>query len=167
MEDGNIVFSFGSKNNKSCYQKSLLSKLIQIALCNSPGEGGVAGGTPDFKWQEWSNGAKNQKPQKIPRPKLTPQKSYAEFLSLKNLKTGKQVWLYFNHGTMWPGYAGTITNLQIVLYSQKHPYLNQAIQKNTCQIFLPKKNIGIKNFKPRKILQSSLSLEIRSTPPWV
>ena len=34
MEDGNVV-SFGSKNNKSCYENSLFSKLIQIALCNS------------------------------------------------------------------------------------------------------------------------------------
>ena len=36
------------------------------------------------------------------------------------------------------GYAGTTTNLQIVLNTQKSPYLNQATQKNTCQIFLPK-----------------------------
>ena len=38
-----------------------------------------------------------------------------------------------------PGYAGTTTNLQIVLNTQKNPYLNQATQKNTCQIFLAKK----------------------------
>ena len=45
----------------------------------------------------------------------------------------------------------------------EQPYLNQATQKNTCQIFLPK-TPGIENFKPKKILQSSMSLEIRSTP---
>ena len=38
----------------------------------------------------------------------------------------------------------------------KNPYLNQATRKNTCQIFLPK-----------KILRSSPSLEIRSTPPGI
>ena len=36
----------------------------------------------------------------------------------------------------------------------KNPYLHQATQKYTCQIFLPK-----------KILWSSLSLEIHCTPP--
>ena len=46
----------------------------------------------------------------------------------------------------------------------ENPYLNQATQKNTCQIFLPKKNRGIENFKPNKILRSSLSLEIQSIP---
>ena len=44
--------------------------------------------------------------------------------------------------------------LQIVLNTQKSPYLNQPTQKGTCQIFLPpppkkkKKNPGIENFKP-------------------
>ena len=55
-----------------------------------------------------------------------------------------------------PAYTGTITNLQIVLNTQKIPYLNQATQKNTCQNF-PETG----NFKPKKILQSSLSLGIR------
>ena len=39
----------------------------------------------------------------------------------------------------WPGYAGTTTNLQIILNTPKNPYLNEATQKNTCQVFLPKK----------------------------
>ena len=57
-----------------------------------------------------------------------------------NIKTAaRQVWLYFICRTTWPGYAGTNTNLQIVLNTQKNPYLNQATPKNTCQIFLPKK----------------------------
>ena len=63
--------------------------------------------------------------------------------------------------------AGSTTNLQIVLNTQKNPYLNQATQKNTCQIFLNKKNPGIENFKPKKILQSFPSLEIQSTPPGI
>ena len=33
-------------------------------------------------------GASNKSPQKIPDQKLTPQKSHAEFLSLKNLQKG-------------------------------------------------------------------------------
>ena len=51
----------------------------------------------------------------------------------------EQVWLYFICGTTRPGYMGTTMNLQIILNTQKNPYLNQATQKNTCQIFIPKK----------------------------
>ena len=49
----------------------------------------------------------------------------------------------------------TITNLQIVLNTQKNPYLNQAAQKILAKIFLPQNEL---------LLQSYLSLEIRSTP---
>ena len=57
------------------------------------------GGSPDFKWQGWSNGEKKSKPKKksvglqtklkkIPRPKFNPQikKSHAEFPSHKNFQ---------------------------------------------------------------------------------
>jgi len=79
----------------------------------------------------------------------------------------EQVWFYFIRRTMWPGDASTTTNLQIVLNTQKNPYLNQATQKNTYQVLLPQKNPRIKNFKPKKILRSSPSLEIRITPPGI
>ena len=72
-----------------------------------------------------------------------------------NIKSvAKQVWFYFLVGTTRPGYAGIITNLQIVL-NTPNPYLTQA----------PQKNPEIKNFKPQKILRSTLSLEIRTIPP--
>ena len=66
---------------------------------------------------------------------------------------------------MQPGYAGTMTNFQIVLDTPKNPYLNQANQKNTGQNFPTPKNPETENLKPPKILRSSLSLEIQSTPP--
>ena len=57
-------------------------------------DGCPRGGTPDFKWQGWSNGGKNQNPKKSPglhtNPKksldqnLTPQKSHAEFPKCAN-----------------------------------------------------------------------------------
>ena len=52
---------------------------------------------------------------------------------------------------MRQGYMGTTMNLQI---------------EDTCQNFPtpPPQNPNIENFKPPKILQLSLSLEIRSTP---
>ena len=59
---------------------------------------------------------------------------------------------------------GTITNLQILLNTPKNPYLNQATQKILAKIFLPKKYPEIENLKPKTIIRSSLSLEIRSKP---
>ena len=56
---------------------------------------------------------------------------------------------------MGPGFACTTTNLQIVLNTPKNLFFNQATQKNP----------GIKNFKLKKIVRSSLSLEIQSTSP--
>ena len=63
-----------------------------------------------------------------------------------------------SRGTSRPGYEGTIKNLKIVWIPPppsppKKPYLSQATQKNP--------EIG--NFKPQKILRSSLWLEIRIT----
>ena len=49
--------------------------------------GGGGRGTPDFKWQGWSNRGENQKPKKIPADQnLAPKKSHAEFPSLKNFQ---------------------------------------------------------------------------------
>jgi len=56
------------------------------------------GGTPDFKWQGWANGGKNQNPKKSlglptnPKKSLdqnwTPKKPHAKFPSLKNFQKG-------------------------------------------------------------------------------
>ena len=82
-------------------------------------------------------GAKKFTPQKSLGQSLTPKQSHAEFPSLK-----------ISRGTKQPRYAGTITNLQIVLNTQKNLYLNQATQKNTCQNFPTQKNPEIVNFNP-------------------
>ena len=93
------------------------------------------------------------KPPKIPGPKFNPQK-----IPMQNFRAIK-----ISRGTTQPGYAGIITNLQTVYNTQKNPFLNQATRKTLAEIFLTK----IENFKPQKILRSSLSLEIRSFPrPW-
>ena len=110
------------------------------------------------------------KPQKSLERKLTPKKPLAEFLSLKNFQKTlkwynmenkvftKQVWLYFIYLQM---YVARIcrrynTDLRIVLNTQKNPYL---------KLINPPKKILSKISSPKKILQSSLSLEIQSTPP--
>ena len=53
----------------------------------------------------------NLTPPKIPGP------------NFRTLKTAaaNQVWFYFTHRTMRPGYGGTSTNLQIVLNNQNIP----------------------------------------------
>ena len=53
---------------------------------------------------------------------------------------------------------------QIVLKTRKIPYLNLTTQKILAKFFYPPKNPGIKNLNPPKVLRSSPSHEIRSTP---
>ena len=119
------------------------------------------GGTPKFKWRGWSNGAKIQnpkksqdlpaKPKKIPGLKINPQKIPCRFCG---------------HCTLFAELRsqGTPTD-RFFLIPQKNPYSNQATQKNTCQIFVPKKIPESKISTPKKFFQSSPTLEIRSTPP--
>ena len=63
------------------------------------------------------------------------------------------------------GYAGTTTNLQIVFNNQKNPYLNQATQKNTCQIFLPQKTTESKISNPQKSFDHPRHLKSGVPPP--
>ena len=126
------------------------------------GRGG--GVNSDFKWQGWANGAKNKNPKKslgLPtKPsqksldqKLAPKKSHGESLSL-------------NRRTRRPGFSvGTITILQTVLNSQNNPYLNQATQKNSCQILLPKKILESKISNPPKSCVHPCHLK-SEYPPW-
>ena len=95
--------------------------------------------------------------------KQNPQKSLDQNLNPKNPMLNFPA-IKVSRGTTQPGYAGTMTNLQIVLDTPKNPYLNQANQKNTCQNFPTPKNPETENSKPQKIFRSSLSLEIQSTP---
>ena len=60
---------------------------------------------------------------------------------------------------------GTATNLQIVLNTQKDPYLNQATQKNTCQNFLPKRILESKISNPKKSFDHPRHLESSPPPP--
>ena len=73
--------------------------------------------------------------------------------------------LCFIHRTTWPGYAGTTTNLQIVLNTPKNPHLNQATQKNTCQISLPKKIPESKISNPKKSFDHPRHLKSGVPPP--
>ena len=188
----------------------MVTACVAARGCNRGGRGG-GGDTPDFKWQGWSNGAKNQNPKKALDRNLTLKNSHAEFPSHKisvtdkriqqkrnwsvdlhprtpcrlfwligiltkmqrnalNIKTvTKQVWFYFIRGTTCtrPGYARTITNLQIVLIlnTPQNPCLLIKLPKKKLPKFSYPKKSRNRKFKPKKILRpSALSLEIRSTP---
>ena len=78
-------------------------------------------------------------------------------------------WLNFICRTTWLGYVGITRNLQILLNTQKSPYLNQATPKIHCiyESFPLKKIPEKENSKCKKILLSSPSLKMQSTsPPW-
>ena len=104
---------------------------------------------------------------KIPGPKINPQKSHAEFPSLKNYQAlhCKRYNPKDNNSrergkknlcrTTWPGNAGTTTNLHIFLNTPPPPKKNKQTNKQT-KTFLPPtwnkpanaKNPGIEKFKP-------------------
>ena len=61
---------------------------------------------------------------------------------------------------------GTIGNFQIVLNSQNKCPLNQATQKNTCQILLRKKIPESKISNPRKSFDHPCHLKSGVPHPW-
>ena len=117
---------------------------------------GGRGFNSDFKWQGWSNGAKNHYPKKSLDQKLAPKKSHAESLNL-------------NRRARRPGFSvGTITILQIVLNSQNNPYLNQATKKKILsKFYYPKRSWNRKFQTPRNpvIIPVTWNPEY-PPPPW-
>ena len=69
--------------------------LINVHWCTDGwckwGPQGGGGGTPDFKWQGWSSGVKNQNPEKSLDKILALKKSHAEFPSNKNFQKALNV----------------------------------------------------------------------------
>ena len=107
------------------------------------------GVSPDFKWREWQI-----KTPKTPNPKVSPpKKSHAEFLTLKIFS--KQ------------------NNFGCTLFAKPHcqdtwplpQILDQATQKSTCQIFLPKKIPESKLSNPKKSCDHPCHLKSRVPPP--
>ena len=110
---------------------------------------GWGGGILDFKWQGWSNGSKNQNPNKFLDQKLTPKNPMLHFRALASL-----VVLYSqNYSCMWPKYTGITTTLRIGFNTPKNLYLNQVTQKKTThQISYPKKSRNWKFQTPKNPL---------------
>ena len=95
-------------------------------------------------------------PKQIPGPKFTPPPP-------KKIPCQITKPLKFSESIKWY----IMKNRDISFEYPKNPYLNQATQNNACQTFPTPKNPEIENFKPKKILPSSILLDIRRTPGWV
>ena len=96
----------------------------------------------------------SNKSQIIPRPKFKVlKKSHAEFPIRQNCQRNDAAGIQGN-------YHETLDYFE----NPKKSLLKSSYPKNTCQNFPTQKNPEIKIFKPKKILQPSLSLEIWSTP---
>ena len=127
------------------------------------------GVTQHFKWWGWSKSEQKSKPKKSPREqnlkkiagqKLTPRKSHAEFLNHKNFQ--KANWLYFFRRSTRQDTRELLPRIFTFFWIPKRkPTSIKTAQKILAKFSYPK-NPGIEHFKPQKILQSSLSLEIRS-----
>ena len=108
--------------------------------------------------QAWYNGlycVRVEWGQKSKPPKFLRASNKAKLSLDQNLRSSKNPMLNFQSvkiagGTMRLGYKGTITKLQIILRTQKNPYLNQATQKIPAKIFLPKKIPKSKFSNPKR-----------------
>ena len=100
------------KNDKTCYLVPCPGGVLRISSDRDDRMGAKITPPPPSK--------KNLK------QNLTPNKSHVEFSSHKNFQKR-------------PGYAGIISNLQIVLNTPKYPYINQAAPKILAKNFLSQK----------------------------
>ena len=127
-----------------------------------PAQGGGMGGTPDFKWQGWSNGGKNKTPQEIPSASnKTPQNPWTKiqppktptpnFQGIKISRSGRNTW--------------TITNLQIVLNTPKYPIHIKLPQKYLPKYSCPKEIPKSKILNPRKSFDHPCHLKSGVPPP--
>ena len=127
-----------------------------------PAQGGGMGGTPDFKWQGWSNGGKNKTPQEIPSAsnktsqnpwtKIQPPKTPTpNFQGIKISRSGRN--------------TGNITNLQIVLNTPKYPTHIKLPQKYLPKYSCPKEIPKSKILNPRKSFDHPCHLKSGVPPP--
>ena len=119
-------------------------------MINFPAE--IPGGYPGFQATGMIQLGQKSKPKKSPHQNVTPKNPMPNFQAIK-----------ISRGTTRPVYAGTITNLQIVL-NTSNPYLNQAAPKKYLPKFSYPKKSRSRKFQTQNYLRPSLSVEIRSTP---
>ena len=103
---------------------------------------------------------KKKKQQKSLGLSTEPQNSLNENLTRKNFKSRAEP-QKFPESIKWYNYHES----SYCLNTQKNLFINQAAPKKFLPKFSYPNESEIENFKPKKILWSSLSLEIRSAPP--
>ena len=105
--------------------------------------------TPDFKWRRWKIKTQNN-----------------PMLNFRALKISSKPNKFGCTLLAKPrGHAGTTMNLQIVWNTPKNPYLNQATQRITCLIFLPKKSPNRKFKTPKNPLIIPITSNPEDPPP--
>ena len=133
----------------------------------------VQGGTPDFKWQGWSNGGKNKNPTKPLDRNLTPKKPNfrAIKISRKHLtiicrRRSLYCWKILEKKSR--GLLNDITrkiDRKISFEYPKKSSLNQATKTNSCQHF-PTKNIPKSKIStPKKSCDHPCHLNSGVSPP--
>ena len=137
------------------------------------------GGTRDFKWWGWSNGAKSQdpknslglpaKPKKIPGPKIDPQKIPCQFCGpWKFQKGGNAITqrkpleiehsCLFIHHTIW-----IYPSPHLILFNNPKKSLLKSSYPS--QIFVPTKIPESKISNPKKSFDHPSHLKSRVSPP--
>ena len=134
------------------------------------GPGGVLGITsdrddrmePKVKTQKnplgFQQNPKKSLDQKNPLPILWPLKDPERGNAITQRTAAKHICLYFIRRAAQPDTTDSSK------YPPKKSLLKSSYQKKYLPNFCTQKNSKIENFKPKKILSSSLSLEIQSTP---
>ena len=152
-QDYNILsFGYTEVSSKSCIMTWMVAP------------GGGSGGNSRFQVTGMIEWRQKSKPKKIPGPKFNLPKIPRRIS--EPLKYPEELHSQDTRGSD----AGTITNVQIVLNTQKNPYLNQPTQKNTCQNFSTPKKPEIENFTPYKnpsIIPVTWNLEYPPPPRMV
>ena len=77
-------------------------------------------------------------------------------------------WLYFIRRITQPGYAGSTTNLQIILNTPRKSLIRSSHPKTHLPNFPTQKNPGIKNFQPPKnpsLIFVTWNLKYPQAPP--
>ncbi len=115
------------------------------------------GGTPACKWRGWSNRGKIQDPKKslslptlpnkIPGPKITPKKIPCQ---IAPKLPGGTITLKFDYSLYHKYAKAAPRHFSSFLILQKSPVWIRSPQKNTCQIFQPKKIPESKISNPKK-----------------
>ena len=167
VEPGMWVFA-ATKTHLICLWLTRVDwlKLWRNHVCAVPREG-----IPNFKWQGWSNGGKNKNPkkylnEKLPPPPPPPTKKENPMPNFRSLKVYRKQNKFdcTSFAELRDRDTRALPRNFRLFWIPKESLLKWSHPKKYLPNFPTQKNPGLENFKRQKILQSSPSLEIQSTP---